>query len=79
MEAQNAIHKFQKSFPFIVTPSDLHPDQLNAEVLKMFIILLKRKGDEALPKLIQDLKVRWGKLRDIREHTNKEHLLHQVF
>ena len=78
-KAQNIICKFQKTYPTILIPSDLCPDQLNTEALKIFIKLLKRKGYEALPKSIQDLKARWKQVRHRREHTNEDHLLHQGF
>ena len=78
-KARKCFTKFKKKNASLISPKDIPETDMNAEDLKFFIMVLKRKKDKALPKKIQDLRMRWRDVKHLAELQDEEHLLDNDF
>ena len=78
-KARQIFDKIKKKEPHLTSLSQINSTCLCADDLKGLIIVLKRKGDGAMPKGINKLKERWERVKFKIELTNEQHLIDQGY
>ena len=75
LKAMKCFEKYKQKHTSLRCPQEIPVDSLTADDLKTLIIARKRKSDKALPKSLEDLKVRWKQVMILSELNTVEHLL----
>ena len=78
-KAIKCFNKYKHKHTSYTCPQDIPEDIMTAEDLKTFIMVRKRRTDKAMPKSLEELKLRWKEVKVLSEMNDVEHLLQQGF